>query len=254
MGLLNTNSIAWAIGQAAAQEGAHVIYSVQSDRYLRTVLYKSFRESGLEIDELSIFECDVQDDQQIERFFKNTGNLHGLVYSIAYANPLTCLGNEPLWTTPREDVLKALDISALGLAYVAGQAETRMPFGGSIVALTFESQSAFPCYNWMGVSKATLEGVVRYLALELGQSNVRVNSLSSGPLQTKAASSIPGFGLITEAWNERSILEWDTIESREDVANSAVYLLSDLSRAVTGTVHYVDGGFHAAAFKKQEII
>lgn len=253
MGLLDANSIAWAIGQAATREGAQVVYTVQNERYLRTILLKSFRENGLDINDYIIHECDIQDDEQIERLFKKFGSgLHGLVYSIAYANPKTCLGENPLWTAPREDVIKAVDISALGLAYVAGQAKERMINNGSIVALTFESGEVFPGYGWMGVAKKALEGVAINLAYELGEDGIRVNCLSSGPLRTKAALNIPGIDLIREAWNTRTALDWDPITRHKDVADSAVYLLSDLSKAVTGTTHYVDGGFHVIATKKAQ--
>ena len=242
LGLLDKWSIAHAIGQAAAREGAEVFYSTLNRRVTSSLI-----ASGM--NDLNILECDVQDNEQISRLFKEIGPLDGLVYSVAYANRKTCLGEGPLWSAPREDVIKAISISALSFAYVAGEAAKRMN-GGSMLALTFESQLVMPRYKWMGVAKNALEGITRDLALELGDDGIRVNALSSGPLKTTAAMSIPGNELIGEVWNSRSALPWNPETMHDNVANSAIYLLSHLSEGVTGTVHHVDGGFHIAAAKE----
>lgn len=184
------------------------------------------------------------DDDIAKLFAQVKAPLDGLVHSIGYANPKTCL-QETMFDAPRADIMMALEISAVSLALVAATAREKFIRGGSIVAMTFDSANVYPNYNWMGVCKAALEASARYLARDLGPLGVRVNSLSAGPQRTTAATNIPGFERIAEHWAPRSPVGWDLDNDREAVADSAVYLLSDLSRKVTGTVHYVDGGFHS---------
>ncbi len=247
MGLLDTRSFAWAIGQKAAAEGAEVIYTVQNERFRDSLLRRSFRQDGLEVDDYRIIPCDVTKDEEIEALFEAVGDpLDGLVHSIGYANPRTCLA-ATMFDAPRQDVLQALEISAASLVFVAGAARKVMTRGGSIIAMTFDSRNVYPHYNWMGVCKAALEGCARYLARDLGPSGIRVNSLSAGPQNTKAATSIPGFSEIADAWPARSPAGWDLDNDREAVAGCAVWLLSDLAQRVTAEVIHVDGGFHATA-------
>ncbi len=251
MGLLDTRSIAWEIGQRAAAEGAEVIYTVQGERFRDTLLRRAFRIEGLNIEDYRILPCDITKDEEITALFEQIeGPLDGIVYSIAYANPKTCL-QDTLFQAPREDVLTAFNISAASLAFVAGAAREKFTRGGSIIAMTFDSQHAWPHYNWMGICKAALEACARYLARDLGPQGVRVNSLSAGPMRTMAATHIPGFEMMEKGWPSRSPVGWDSVEDRAAVADTALYLLSDLSRRVTGEVLYVDGGFNATAIPSQ---
>lgn len=252
MGLLNPQSFAWAIGERAAVEGAKVTYTVQDEQTIKRTA-RFFRNQGIGLNEDRILACDVTNDVGIERMASQIEfPLDGLVYSIAYANPKTALlGN--LFDAPRSDIMRALEISAVGLPMVVGSlvnAEKINP-GASLVALTFDSQRTYPNYNWMGVAKAALEAEVRYLSSELGGWGIRVNSLSAGPQNTLAATNIPGFQDIGQVWHERAPLGWDLDEDRTAVADSATYLLSDLSRKVTGIVHFVDGGFHSVSSYKR---
>lgn len=252
MGLLDTRSFAWAIGSKAAAEGAEVIYTVQSERFRDVLLRRSFKSDGLSIDDYKIIPCDVTKDEEIQALFQQIeGPLDGIVHSVAYANPKTCLA-ETMFEAPRQDVLTALEISAASLVFVAGAAREKFTRGGSIVALSFDSQNVYPNYNWMGVCKAALEACARYLARDLGAIGVRVNSLSAGPQKTMAATHIPGFNRISDEWPGRSPIGWDLDNDRHAVADSAVYLLSDLSKRVTGELLHVDGGFHCVGVRIKE--
>jgi meromycolic acid enoyl-[acyl-carrier-protein] reductase len=243
MGLLDTRSIAWAIGTRAAEEGAEVIYTVQNERFRDTLLRRAFRSEGLNVEDYRILPCDVTKDEEIKTLFDQIeGPLDGLVHAIAYANPKTCLA-ESLFDAPREDVMFALEVSAASLAFVAGAAREKFTRGGSIVALTFDSQHAWPHYNWMGICKAALEASARYLARDLGPQGIRVNALSAGPMRTMAATHIPGFTSMESAWPERSPIGWNSVDDRHAVADAAIFLLSDLSRRMTAEIVYVDGGF-----------
>jgi len=244
MGLLDTRSFAWAIGTKAAAEGAEVIYTVQNERFRDVLLRRSFKGEGLSIDDYTILPCDVTKDEEIQALFEQIeGPIDGLVHSVAYANPKTCLA-DTMFEAPRQDVLTAFEISAASLVFVAGAARSKFTRGGSIVALSFDSQNVYPNYNWMGVCKAALEGCARYLARDLGPLGVRVNSLSAGPQKTMAANHIPGFARIADEWPGRSPIGWDLDGDRDAVAGSAIYLLSDLSTRVTGELLHVDGGFN----------
>lgn len=157
-----------------------------------------------------------------------------------------------MFAAPRQDIMQALEISAVSLSLVAAAAREKFIRGGSIVAMTFDSRNVYPNYNWMGVCKAALEATVMYLARDLGPLGVRVNSVSAGPQNTMAATNIPGFKRITDHWAARSPLGWDLDKDRAAVASSAAYLLSDLSEKVTGEILHVDGGFHRIALPIKE--
>ena len=249
MGLLDTRSVAWAIGQKAAEQGAEVVYSVQSERFRDVLLRRSFKNDGLNVDDYRIIPCDVTKDEEIQALFSEIDALDGLAHSIGYANPKTCLA-DTMFDAPRADVLQAMEISAASLAFVTGAAREKLRQGGSIIALTFDSQNTYPHYNWMGVCKAALEATARYLARDLGPQGVRVNSLSAGPMRTMAATHIPAFAIMEGAWPDRSPLGWDSVNDRDAVADTALWLLSDLSRKVTGETIYVDGGFRHVAVTK----
>jgi enoyl-[acyl-carrier protein] reductase I len=242
MGLLDSDSIAYAIGRALQAGGARVIYTAQNERMKSIFFDRADRKvEAAEKAALDIRFCDITVDEQIRALFASTGPIAGVVHSIAYANPRTCLGEE-FHTDAVNDVLLSYHISAVSLARVLRYAQPAMPGGGSVVALTFDTSRVYPYYNWMGVHKAALEAVVRGLARRHGRDRVRVNAISAGPLFSKAASKIPGFGKLDAIWQTSSPIPWDAEADKQEVANAAAFLLGSYSRKITGQVLYVDGG------------
>jgi enoyl-[acyl-carrier protein] reductase I len=173
-----------------------------------------------------------------------------VLHSIGYA-PATALGGSFL-DCPWEDVATTVHTSAYSLKSLAVAALPLMTSGGSIVGLDFDARQAWPAYNWMGVAKAALESVTRYLARDLGPQGIRVNLVCAGPIKTMAAKSIPGFSDLENGWSGRAPLGWDTSDPTP-VARAAVALLSDLFPATSGSMVMVDGGFHALGFGTEEI-
>lgn len=245
MGLLNTDSIAYATGKMIEDLGGKVIYTVQNER-----LKKIFFDRGCpelpqeEKDAMRIEYCDVTIENEVRNLFKGIGEINGVLHSIAFANPKTCLGNN-IYTNYFDDIKQGFHISCVSLATVSHFAQDHMPKGGSIVTLSFASQLAFPYYNWMGVNKAALEALVRALAREYGREHVRVNAVSAGPLATKAAKSIPHFAHLARTWKKISPLPWDVLRDKQEVAHAALFLLGEYSKKITGQVVYVDGGASA---------
>lgn len=245
MGLLNTDSIAYAAGRQIEEAGGNVIYTVQNAR-----LKKIFFDRGCpelpqeEKDAMRIEYCDVTIENEVRNLFKGIGEVNGVLHSIAFANPKTCLGNH-IYTNFFDDIKQAFHISCVSLSTVAHFAQEHMPKGGSIVTLSFASQVAFPYYNWMGVNKAALEALVRALAREYGREHVRINAVSAGPLATKAAKSIPHFAHLARTWKKISPLPWDPMRDKQEVAHAALFLLSEYARKITGQTIYVDGGASA---------
>ncbi|HPO77139.1 MAG TPA: enoyl-ACP reductase [Thermoclostridium caenicola] len=240
MGVRNKWSIAWGIAQAAYKEGANIIYTYLGERE-KAELEKLTEGMGT----LHAFPCDVTSDEDIEKLFdwvkSEFGVLHGLVHAIAFA------GSEDLQdsflNTGREGFKIALDISAYSLVAVCRHAAPLMTEGGSIITLTYRgSVKVTPGYNVMGVAKAALEASVRYAAYELGGKNIRVNSLSAGPIKTLSAKGVKNFSDILKVVEERTPLKRNV--TLEDLGKTAVYLLSDLSSGVTGEVIYVDSGYN----------
>jgi len=241
MGLLDSDSIAYAIGQTIEQFGGKVIYSVQNERMKKIFFDRSKKLDDEEKAKLDIRFCDVTVDDEVKAFFDNVGDISGLVHSIAFANPKTCLGEE-FHTDAYDDLKAGFHISSVSLATVVQHAQGHMPDGGGVVAMTFESRLAFPYYNWMGVNKAALEAVVRALARRHGRSAIRVNAVSAGPVMTKAAKAIPHFDFISRTWQNVSPLPWDVYREKQEVANGVVFLLGPYSRKITGQILHVDGG------------
>ncbi|MFT5240622.1 MAG: enoyl ACP reductase [Kiritimatiellia bacterium] len=242
MGLLDHDSIAYAIGKTIQGLGGNVIYTVQNERMKK--LFLDGRRSKLtdeERDGLNIRYCDITIDDEVKALFADIGPLSGVVHSIAFGNPKTCLGEE-FHTDAVDDILLSHHISCVSLATVARYAHKNMTDGGSIVAMTFDASHTFPFYNWMGVQKAALEGLVRALARRHGRDNIRVNAVSAGPLSTMAATKIPGFTELADVWNSSSPLPWDPAADRQAVADTVAYMIGCYSKKITGQVIKVDGG------------
>jgi enoyl ACP reductase len=241
MGLLDADSLAYTIGSTIRELGGDVVFTVQNEVFKRRFLDSS---KGLSAEEQATLEfrfCDVTKDEEVQALFEDVGPVAGVVHSIAFANPKTCLGDE-FHTDAVEDIKLSHHISCISLATVARYAVPVMPDGGSLVSLTFDTQHVYPHYNWMGVQKAALEALVRALARRHGRDRVRCNAVSAGPLSTKAASKIPGFGQLTKWWHESSPLPWDTRKDKQAVADAVVFLLGPRSAKITGQVLVVDGG------------
>jgi enoyl-[acyl-carrier protein] reductase I len=171
------------------------------------------------------------------------GRLDGFLHAIAFA-PEDALGGNFL-RTPWESVATALQVSAFSLKTLAvAMLPLMKERGGGIVSLDFDARFAWPVYDWMGVAKASLESVTRYLARDLGPEGIRVNAVSAGPLRTIAAKGIPGFRALADGWNRQAPLRWDVTDP-SPVADAVVFLLSDLARGISGELVHVDGGYHA---------
>src|SRR5437763_3054256 len=239
-GLANKRSIAWAIAQKLRQAGWRLAITYQNER-----LGLEAKDLIAEMPGAAGFMCDVTKDDEIARLFDQLksryGVLHGLVHSVGFAPPEEL--KNPFLNTTREGFRIAHDISVYSLIAVARGAAPLMTTGGGMVTLTYYgSEKVVPNYNVMGVAKAALEATVRYLANDLGPRAIRVNAISAGPIKTLAASGIDDFRYILK-WNEFNAPLRRTVTT-EEVGDSAVYLLSDLSRSVTGEIHHVDAGYH----------
>ncbi len=242
MGLLDADSIAFAIGKTLQSFGAKVIYTVQNERMKKIFFDRSKKLTDEDRADLDIRFCDVTVEEEVETLFNGIeGSISGLVHSIAYSNPKTCLGEE-FHTDAIDDLTKGFHISAVSLATVTKFAQPKMTEGGAVVALTFASERAFAFYNWMGVNKAALEAVVRGLARRHGKDNIRVNAVSAGPVFTIAAKHIPGFEELGQTWAKSSPLNWDPNQAQPEVAGAVSFLLGPYSKQITGQTLYVDGG------------
>ena len=243
VGVANKRSISWGIAQAAAAAGARLALTYPSER-----LEENVRELAAKLDNPLVIPCDVTSDQQIADLAatldREFGGLDFFLHGAAFA-PAADLNN-PTVQTSREGFRIALDVSAYSLIGLSRAVTPLMEKrgGGSILTLTYlGSQRVFPNYNIMGVAKAALEASVRYLASDLGPQNIRVNAISAGPIKTLAAAGISGFSNILQVYRERAPLRRNV--DLADVADAATFLLGSASRAITGEIVMVDGGFHA---------
>ncbi len=241
MGLLDQDSIAYAIGKSIERHGGKVIFTVQSERMKKIFFDRSKKLSDEEKSSVDIQFCDILIDEEVSAFFANVGSIAGVVHSIAFANPKTCLGEE-FHTDAYDDLKQGFHISCVSLATVARFAQPAMPEGGAVAAMTFSSKVAFPYYNWMGVNKAALEATVRALARRHGKDRIRVNAVSAGPLKTKAAKAIPSFGVMSNVWQKSSPIPWDVEKDQAAVADAMTFLVGPYSKKITGQILYVDGG------------
>ncbi len=242
-GVIDHRSIAFSIAEEAQRQGAEVLLT--SFGRARRLTERAAAElpdppDVLELDVTRPEDFDALRDELERRW----GRVDAALHAIAYAPPDAIDGN--FMTTPLQSATQAFEISAFSLKALA---EALLPLfeaagRGSLLALDFDAQLAWPSYDWMGVSKAALESVARYLARDLGPQGVRVNLIAAGPLRTLASSKVKSFPTLVEDWVRKAPLGWDVHDPRP-VGQAAAFLLSDLSAAVTGEILHVDGGFHA---------
>ncbi len=239
-GVANDRSIAWAIARLLGEAGAQLALVYQNDRLKERAVRLAER-----LENAITLPCDAADDAQIQAVFEQVaaafGDISFLVHSIAYANREDLAGR--FADTDREGFRIALDVSAYSLIPLVKHAAPLMTGGGSVVALTFQaSRKVYPGYNVMGTAKAALEHSVRQLAAEFGTENIRVNAISAGPLDTLAARGIHGFLEMKKIHAERAPLQRNI--HADEVAKTALFLCSDLSSGITGSVIPVDAGYH----------
>ena len=245
MGVANDRSIGWGIAAAAAAQGAELAFTFQGDALKKRVV-----PLAASVGSDMVLPCDVTDEASVELVFNSLkekwGKLDFLVHAIAYSDKEELKGGYV--ETTRENFQKTMDISVYSFTALAKRSAEMMPDGGSLLTMTYYgAERVMPHYNVMGVAKAALEASVRYLAVDLGGQNIRVNGLSAGPMKTLAASGIGDFRYILK-WNEyNSPLKRNV--TLEDVGGAGLYLLSDLSSGVSGETHHVDCGYHVVGMK-----
>jgi len=245
MGLANNRSIAWGIARSCASAGADLALTYQGD-----ALKKRVEPLAAELGASVVGHCDVTDAATMDAVFeaveRKWGGLDFLVHAIAFSDKDELTGR--FVDTTSENFRRTMDISVYSLTALVQRAEKLMGDGGSVLTLTYYgAEKVMPHYNVMGVAKAALETSVKYLAADLGPTGIRVNAISAGPIKTLAASGIGDFRYILK-WNEyNSPLRRST--TIEEVGDSAVYLLSDMGRGVTGEVLHVDSGYHVVGMK-----
>ncbi len=248
MGVANNRSIAWGIAKAIHAQGGEVAFTYQGE-----ALRKRVEPLAAEIGAVVAGDCDVSDEASIDAAFaeieKMWGKIDFLVHAIGFSDKDELTGRYVDTTADNFD--KTMRISVYSFTSVARRAEKLMTDGGSMLTLTYYgAEKWMPHYNVMGVAKAALEASVRYLAADLGPKQIRVNAISAGPIKTLAASGIGDFRYILR-WNEYNAPLRRTV-SIEEVGDSALYLLSDLGRGVTGEVHHVDAGYHIVGMKNPD--
>ncbi|MGJ8560858.1 MAG: enoyl-ACP reductase FabI [Litorimonas sp.] len=248
MGVANKNSIAWAIAQQLAAQGAELAFTFQGEKLERRV-----KPLAASVGSEFLLDCDVTNDDQMEAVFaalkSKWGKIDFLVHAIAFAGK-DQLDGSFIEQTTREGFKSALDISAYSFVDAARRAAAIMNDDGAMVTLTYlGSERVIPNYNVMGVAKAALEASTRYLAADLGPRGIRVNAISAGPIKTLAAAGI-GSGRHMFRFNKAASAMQDNTDSK-GVAGAALYLLSDLGLSCTGETHHVDGGFHAIGMPQE---
>jgi enoyl ACP reductase len=243
-GVLDRHSIAFATAARAQELGAEVLLT--GFGRTKRMTERAARQLPQAVE---VLELDVNNSEDIARLRdqldERWGALDGLLHAVAYAPP-DALGGGFL-DTPLQSAVTAYETSAFSLKALAAGLLALLeaaPDGAGVVGLDFDARVAWPSYDWMGVAKAALEAVARYLARELGPRGIRVNLVSAGPIETLAAGGIPGFSRLAEAWSETAPLAWDA-QDAGPVADAVCFLLSPLARAITAEIVHVDGGYHA---------
>jgi enoyl-[acyl-carrier protein] reductase I len=248
MGLANDRSLAWGIAKALHEHGAELAFSYQGE-----ALAKRVAPLAAQVGSDFLIDCDVSDMAALDRAFDELKarweTIDFVVHAIGFSDKNELRGK--FVDTSLDNFLLTMNISAYSLVAVTRRAREMMPNGGSIVTLTYYgAEKVIPHYNVMGVAKAALESSVKYLAMDLGPENIRVNALSAGPIKTLAASGIGDFRYILK-WNEyNSPLRRNV--TIEDVGGAALYLLSSLASGVTGETHHVDAGYHVVGMKAED--
>lgn len=240
MGVANKRSIAWSIAKSLYEAGARLIFTYQGERF-----EKNIYDLTAEMKESLIYSCDVTKEDEVTSLFANlkeeVGTLHGVVHCIAHAKAEELQGKYS--DTSRDGYLMAQEISVYSLVAVAREAEALMTEGGSIITLTYlGGERVVKNYNVMGVAKAALESSVKYLANDLGPNKIRVNAISAGPIRTLSAKGVSEFNTILHDIEEKAPLRRVTDPS--EVGDTALFLISDLARGITGEVIHVDSGYH----------
>jgi enoyl-[acyl-carrier protein] reductase I len=246
VGVANQRSIAWACAHACAEKGARLAFTYQGER-----LKENVEKLTADLNGAIVVPCDVTNQAEVDAAFQTVGNEFGkldfLIHSIAFA-PKEALEGEFVMTT-REAFQTALEISAFSLTQLSLAALPLMTNGGSIVSMSYYgAEKVVPNYNVMGVAKAALEASTRYLAEDLGKHNIRVNTISAGPINTLSARGVKGMGAMLKHIAANAPLRRN-VEARE-VGNTALFLVSDLSSAITGETIYVDCGFNTIGIQR----
>jgi enoyl ACP reductase len=240
-GVITKDSIAFHAAEQAQREGAEVLLT--SFGRVRRMTERAAKRLPEPVD---VLELDINSTGDLEALSASLGErwgrVDGALHAIAFA-PEDALGGR-FMTAPADSAMQAFQTSAFSLKALGATLAPLMPSGSSIVGLDFDASVAWPVYDWMGVAKAALESVSRYLARDLGAQGIRVNLVSAGPLGTVAARGIPGFERLAELWRAQAPLGWDT-EDPVPVARTICWLLSDYAQAISGEIVHVDGGFHA---------
>lgn len=241
MGVANDHSIAWGIARQLADAGAELAFTYQGEAFGKRV-----KPLADQLGSKYLLECDVEDIKSLDNVFDTLkaewGTLDFIVHAIGFSDKSQLKGRYVDVTT-RENFSRTMVISAFSLTEIAQRAEGLMPNGGAILTLTYgASTHVVPNYNVMGVAKAALEAMVRYLAADFGPQNIRVNAISAGPVRTLAGNGI-GAARAIFSYQKRNAPLRRTVEI-DEIGKSALYLLSDLSSGVTGEIHYVDSGYN----------
>ena len=240
-GVITKDSIAFHVAEQAQREGASVLLT--SFGRVRRMTERAAQRLPEPVD---VLELDVNREADLDGVARELDSrwdgLDGVLHAIAFA-PEDAIGGR-FMSAPAESAAQAFQTSAFSLKAIGAALAPLMPRGAAIVGLDFDARVAWPIYDWMGVAKAALESVARYLARDLGPDGIRVNLVSAGPLGTVAARGIPGFEQLAELWPQQAPLGWD-INDPSTVAGAVCFLLSDYARAITGEIIHVDGGFHA---------
>ena len=236
-GVANRWSIASGIARQLHAHGAKLILTYQGER-----VEDSVRKAAAELGGGAVYECDVTNDESLDKLAASAGRIDGIVHSIAFVKKEDLSGK--VYDTSRDGFAMAMDISSYSLIALVSHLKDNLNDGGSIMALTYLGGTQIvPNYNVAGIAKAALEASVRYLAADLGQNNIRVNAISAGPISTASSRQVAGFSAMPAKVAAASPLK-RTITA-DDVGNCAVYLASDLSSQITADVHFVDAGYHA---------